>query len=131
MSHRKIVPKTKRKHFDELLQKAIADIPARFRKALKNLSIVVEDWPDHELLQELEHDPDEALLGLYVGVPLPERSFGEEPYEPDQIFLFRHPLEKMCRTPGELQEQIRITLIHELAHYFGFDEDYLEELGLD
>ncbi len=118
-------------NFDELVQQAIADLPARFRKALRNLSIVVEDRPDPGLLEELEQDTDESLLGLYIGVPLPERTFGEDPYLPDQIFLFRHALERMCRTPDELREQIRITLIHEVAHYFGFDEDHLEELGLD
>lgn len=117
--------------FDALVQESIDSLPARFRKALKNLSIVVEDSPSPELLDEFGFDFDETLLGLYVGVPLPERGFAGDPYLPDQIFIFRDPLESMCHTRKELREQIRITLIHEIAHYFGFDEDYLSQLGLD
>lgn len=116
--------------FEEIVEKAVKDFPLRLRKAVRNLEIIVEDEPSADLLSELGHDPKQPLLGLYVGVPLPERSLGEEPYLPDQILIFRKPLERMCRNTKELREQIRITIVHELAHYFGFDEDYLEELGL-
>jgi predicted Zn-dependent protease with MMP-like domain len=119
-----------RSDFNEIVQQSIDSLPVKFRKALKNLSIVVEDSPAPELLAEFGFEPDETLLGLYVGVPLPDRAFADEPYLPDQIFIFRAPLEKMCRTSAELRKQIRITLIHEIAHYFGFDEDHLDRLGL-
>ena len=98
---------------------------------MTNLTITVQDRPAAEHLRGFGHKAGDSLLGLYIGVPLPERAFGEVPYEPDQILIFRQPLERMCGSAGELREQIRITLIHELAHYFGFDEEYLRELGLD
>lgn len=118
-------------HFEKLVEDAINGLPRKLREAVRNLSIIVEDEPTANSHLELGHDPDEPVLGLYVGVPLPERAFGEEPYLPDQIFIFRKPLEQTCRNPKELQEQIRITVVHELAHYFGFDEEHLVELGLD
>jgi len=119
-----------RAYFERLVEQAIDQLPKRFRTAIRNLSIMVEDEPNPNLLRELGHDPDELLFGLYIGVPLPERSFAEEPDLPDQILIFRRPLENVCRNPEELREQIRITLVHELAHYFGFDENYLQKLGL-
>ncbi len=118
-------------NFEQLVEEVIEELPKRLRNAVRNLGILVEEEPSDDLLLELGHNPNEHLLGLYVGVPLPERTFGEEPYLPDQILIFRKPLEHICRNPRELREQIRITLIHELAHYFGFDEDHLQKLGLD
>ncbi len=117
--------------FEQLVEEVIDELRHWFGNAIRNLVVFVEDEPSDELLLELRHDPSEYLLGLYVGVPLPERTFGEEPYLSDQIFVFRKPLERMCQNRQELREQIRITVIHELAHYFGFDEDYLRELELD
>jgi len=120
-----------RAHFERVVEESLDRLPKRVRKALRNLSIIVEDDPDPDLLIELGYNSDDPLLGLYVGVPLPERSFGEEPELPDQILIFRKPLESLYRHPEELREQIRITVVHELAHYFGFDENYLRRLGLD
>lgn len=118
-------------HLEQLVEEVIEMLPKRLRDAVRNLGVIVEEEPSDDLLLELGHDPNEHLLGLYVGVPLPERTFGEDPYLPDQILIFRKPLERICRNRQELREQIRITVIHELAHYFGFDEDHLRELGLD
>ena len=117
-------------NFEQLVEEVIRELPKRLRNAVRNLSVLVEEEPSDDLLLELGHDPNEHLLGLYVGVPLPERTFGEEPYLPDQILIFRKPLERICQNCRELREQIRITVIHELAHYFGFDEDHLRKLGL-
>jgi predicted Zn-dependent protease with MMP-like domain len=118
-------------NFEQLVEEVIEELPDRLRNAVRNLGVLVEEEPSDDLLLELGHNPNEHSLGLYVGVPLPERTFGEEPYLPDQILIFRKPLERMCQTRQELREQIRITVIHELAHYFGFDEDHLQRLGLD
>lgn len=118
-------------NFEQLVAEVIAELPKRLRSTVRNLGVIVEEEPSDDLLLELGHDPSEHLLGLYMGVPLPERTFGEEPYLPDQILIFRKPLERMCQNRQELREQIRITVIHELAHYFGFDEDHLRGLGLD
>ena len=118
-------------NFEQVVEEVIEELPKRLRNAVRNLGVLVEEEPSDDLLLELGHDPNEHLLGLYIGVPLPERTFGEEPYVPDQILIFRKPLERMCQNRQKLREQIRITVIHELAHYFGFDEDHLQRLGLD
>ena len=120
-----------RKQFEQVIGEVIDRLPERFREAIRNLSVIVEDEPKGDLLSELEQDPDEPLLGLYIGTPLPERIFGEEPILPDQILIFRGPLERMCADGGELREQIRITILHELAHYFGIEDEELEEMGWD
>jgi predicted Zn-dependent protease with MMP-like domain len=117
--------------FERIVRSTIDSLPAEFRKAMRNLEIIVEDEPSADLLLDLGHDPKQPLLGLYVGVPLPERTYSEAPCLPDQIMIFRKPLKRICRNAQELREQIRITVIHELAHYFGFDEDHLRKLGLD
>ncbi len=120
----------KREIFDNLVAEALEQIPEEFRNALKNIDIMVEDEPDPELLKEIGYPEDDLLLGLYLGTPLPERTYGEDPLLPDCIYIFRKPLEEISETPEALREEIRITVIHEMAHYFGFDEERLEELGL-
>lgn len=117
--------------FEQLVEEVIKKLPKRLRNAVRNLDVSIEDEPSDALLLELGHNPNEHLLGLYIGVPLPERTSGEEPYLPDQILILRKPLEQMCRNRQELREQVKITVIHELAHYFGFDEEHLQRLGLD
>ncbi len=115
--------------FEQQIEQVIARLPERFREAARNIQIIVEEEPSTELLAE--DDSDEPLLGLYVGTPLPDRSFGEVPALPDRIYIFRGPLERMSRSRKELREQIRITVLHELAHYFGLDDDRLLALGYD
>ncbi|MCZ6696964.1 MAG: metallopeptidase family protein [Acidobacteria bacterium] len=115
--------------FEQQIEQVIARLPERFREAARNIQIIVEEEPSPELLAG--DDSDEPLLGLYVGTPLPDRSFGEVPALPDRIYIFRGPLERMSRSRKELREQIRITVLHELAHYFGLDDDRLLALGYD
>lgn len=115
--------------FEQQIEQVIARLPERFREAARNIQIIVEEEPSPELLAG--DDSDEPLLGLYVGTPLPDRSFGEVPALPDRIYIFRRPLERMSRSRKELREQIRITVLHELAHYFGLDDDRLLALGYD
>jgi len=114
--------------FGELVDQAVAALPKTLRKALRNLEIIIQDNPDDWMLQDMDKRAEE-LLGLYVGVPLPERSHDMAPYLPDQIYIFRRALVRMYPKAAELREQIRITLLHELAHYFGFDDDYLRANG--
>ena len=110
--------------FYELVERALEGLPPDLAELLDNVAIVVEDWPEHSTLAHYEAD---TLYGLYEGVPLSERG---EYYGvlPDRITIFRGPLERDFG-PGELEEQIRITVVHEIAHHFGFDEDRIEELG--
>jgi len=104
--------------FEDRVAKVIASLPAELRDAVQNVDISVED--------ELPDDPD--CFGLYEGVPLPERGDWAGAV-PDRIRIFRLPLVESFPDPKELEEEIRITVLHELAHYFGIDEDRLEDLG--
>jgi predicted Zn-dependent protease with MMP-like domain len=117
------------KAFDRIVQKAIDRIPEEIRRHLDNILITVQKNASREILEEMDMDPDEPLLGLYWGVPLTERSITSPPDFPDTIFLFQSPLEEMCETMEELEEEIEITVVHEIAHAVGIPEERLEELG--
>ncbi|HEX2111630.1 MAG TPA: metallopeptidase family protein [Gaiellaceae bacterium] len=107
--------------FEEHVQRAVESLPPDLRGAMSNVEIVVED--------ENPEDPD--LLGLYLGIPLVDRtSSGYQGVLPDKIAIYRRPLvEEFGDDPELLEEEIRITVLHEIAHHFGIDEDRLEELG--
>ncbi|MFH1981829.1 MAG: metallopeptidase family protein [Pseudomonadota bacterium] len=115
--------------FDQAVERAIARIPEEIRCHLHNLAIIVEKRPPRALLAELGVPEGETLFGLYTGLPLPERSVTEPPLYPDEILIFREPLERCCRSVAELEEEIGITVVHEVAHFLGFDEDQLADLG--
>ncbi|MGH7428420.1 MAG: metallopeptidase family protein [Candidatus Methylomirabilaceae bacterium] len=120
-----------RKRFEQLVAEALRGIPPELRKALDNIEVVVDDWPTAEQLAEVDLEPDDLLFGLYQGTPLPQRS-PMQPYSlPDVITIFQGPLEEVCETEEAIREEIRRTVVHEIAHYFGFDEDRLAELGYD
>ncbi|MDQ3670844.1 MAG: metallopeptidase family protein [Actinomycetota bacterium] len=106
--------------FDDHVRAALDELPPDLARALKNVAVVVED----------EHPEDPDLFGLYHGVPLPERG-DMAGVLPDKISIYRVPLEESFRDAGELREEIRVTVLHELAHYFGLDEDRIAELGYD
>jgi predicted Zn-dependent protease with MMP-like domain len=106
--------------FDEHVRAALDELPPHLAAALKNVAVVVED--------ENAEDPD--LLGLYHGVPLPERG-DTAGMLPDKISIYRVPLEESFPDPDELREEIRVTVLHELAHYFGLDEERIADLGYD
>jgi predicted Zn-dependent protease with MMP-like domain len=121
--------KVTQEEFDAIATRAIERIPAGLREYLENIVISVQKRPSPELLEEMGMGPDDTLLGLYQGVALTDRSAVEPPMFPDTIFLFQEPIEEICDTIEEIEEEIEITVVHEIAHYFGFDEDRLEELG--
>ena len=121
----------RRKQFERLVEAAYARIPAEFRKVLDNLQVIVEDWPDPELMEEVTGDPEEVLYGLFMGTPLTERHFDDVAPLPAVIHLYQGPLEEDFPGKRELVRQIEITLVHEIAHFMGFDEDKLEEYGYD
>jgi predicted Zn-dependent protease with MMP-like domain len=107
--------------FEEHVRAALDSLPPELASALENVAVVVED----------EHPEDPDLLGFYHGVPLPERGSWYGGQLPDKISIYRLPLEESFSDPAELEEEIRITVLHELAHYFGIDEDRLAELGYE
>ena len=116
------------------LRKEVAQVidrlPRRFREQLRNVEFVVEERPSAELLRSEGLDPSiDTLYGIYQGVPLPDRSSLDPPLMPDKITIFAEPLLEDFANPEELREEIRITVLHEIAHYFGMDEDEVEDLG--
>jgi predicted Zn-dependent protease with MMP-like domain len=115
--------------FDRALRRALSELPPVFRDALSNVAIVVEDWPPDWLLDELGIPPEDTLYGFFHGVPLPERSIQDSGNLPDNISIYRGPLEEDFPNPSELAREIRITLLHEIGHYFGMGEEELEKLG--
>jgi len=115
--------------FDRALEKALSELPSVFRDTLTNLAIVVEDWPPEWLLDDLGIPPGETLYGFFHGIPLPERSVQDSGNLPDSISIYRGPLEEDFPDPSELANEIRITLLHEIGHYFGMEEEDLERLG--
>ena len=105
-------------------------LPKQFRDGLRNLEIVVEKRPSVDLLRAEGLDPrHDTLYGLYEGVPLPDRSAFDPPILPDKITIFSEPLLEDFPDPEELREEIRLTVLHEIAHFFGMDEDEIEDLG--
>jgi predicted Zn-dependent protease with MMP-like domain len=114
-------------NFYEMVERALEGLPPELSALLDNVAIVVDDRPDFSTPLVVE-DPENTLYGLYEGVPLTERGWGYSGVLPDKITIFRGPLERDFE-PDELEEQVRITVVHEIAHYFGFDENRLEELG--
>jgi predicted Zn-dependent protease with MMP-like domain len=117
------------KNFDRTVKRAIGRIPEEIRRHLDNVLISVRQRPSRKMLNDLGIPPDHPLLGLYVGTAMPERSALYPPLYPDTIYLFQEPLEDMCETADELEEQIEITVVHEIAHFIGISEDRLIELG--
>ena len=114
--------------FDRIVEQALADIPEAFDEYLENVLIEVQPRPDAKLLKD--RDLPRGLLGLYIGRPLEFQ--GPESIHttlPDRILIFRENICRACRTRAQLLAQIRITVLHEIGHHFGLDEDRLEELG--
>ena len=116
--------------FERLVDRALAGIPMPFAAALDEVAIVVEDEPSDEQRRENGLRPDETLYGLYEGVPRTEWG-ADWVMVPNKISLFRFPLEEDFPDPDDLADEVRRTVVHELAHHLGIDDERLEELGLD
>jgi len=117
-----------RGEFERLVAEALGDIPLRFRKAMRNIAIVVEDEPDADLLREMDIEPPDTLFGLYQGTPLTERHSGYGNTLPDRILLFQGPHEREAEDQEDLIVSIAETLIHEIGHYFGLSEEEIEDI---
>lgn len=116
------------REFEAVVAEALALIPDEFRPYLDNVRVVIEEEPSDELLDELDVPLDETLFGLYTGTPLTEQSSGED-QEPESITIYRGPLLDECLNREELRYEVATTVLHEIAHHFGIDEERLEELG--
>ena len=118
----------KRAAFERLVADALASIPRRFRDAMQNIAIVVEDEPSDDLLDDMEIEPPDTLLGLYQGTPLTERRWDYGNALPDRILIFQGPHERTAEDEDDLVIAIGETLIHEIGHYFGMSEEQIEEI---
>ncbi|HSM08874.1 MAG TPA: metallopeptidase family protein [Gemmatimonadota bacterium] len=117
--------------FETLVARALGLLPPEFEAHMENVSVVIEPRPPRELLESFGSDPDDphdTLFGLYEGVPLIERRH-DDLLLPDQITIYREPLLEYCASEDEVVDEVRITVLHEIGHFFGMDEDRLDELG--
>jgi predicted Zn-dependent protease with MMP-like domain len=118
-----------RRRFEQLAEEAFDALPGELLGYVDNVVFVVEDWPDDEILREMGIESREGLLGLYQGVSLAERSVTSSGALPDQILLYQRPIEHWAREDGvSVYEVIYDTLLHEIGHHFGLDEDDLARL---
>jgi len=120
-----------KKTFERIVRRAIRRIPKEIRRHLDNILITVQKRPSPDMLREMGLPADEPLLGLYSGVSLMDRSVMEPPLFPDTIFIFQRPLEAICETVEELEREIEITVVHEIAHAIGMSEEWIAELGYE
>jgi predicted Zn-dependent protease with MMP-like domain len=112
------------------VQRALDDIPMPFREAFGEVAVVIADDPSPQQRRDNDLGPDDTLYGLYEGVPRTEWG-ADWAQVPNKITIFRLPLEDDFSDPDDLQDEIRLTVMHELAHHLGIDDDRLEELGVD
>jgi predicted Zn-dependent protease with MMP-like domain len=132
MPHRRTTAIRSPRHerFEALVERALADVPPEIRRLLQNVAVVIEDEPSPEQLRLSGTPPDESLYGLYEGTPAVV--YGSDwAAMPNKISLFRLPLEEDFADPLELAREVRQTVIHELAHHAGIDDDHLHRFGLD
>jgi len=112
--------------FEALVERALRTLPRRFKEKIANVAIVVEDWADDETLRELDIEPPDTLYGLYRGIDLTHRDTSYGNVLPDTIHIYQGPIEEDCVDAAEMAELVRDTVIHEIGHYFGLDDDTME-----
>lgn len=120
--------KLSRKEFETLVISALEGLPTFIKNRMENVDVVIEDRAPPELLSEMGLRSPMELLGLYQGIPITQRGVSYGNVLPDKITLYQFPIESVCRTKKEIEEKVREVVIHEVGHYFGLDEERLEEL---
>ena len=115
--------------FEQLVREAMEELPEEFLDRVENVAVVVEEWASREQLIGSGLTESDSLLGLYEGIPLQDR-YGYDLVLPDKITLFKGAIESICSTDEEVVEEVRKTVVHEVAHYFGIDDHALHEMGL-
>jgi len=113
--------------FIKVVEEALDSLPQEFRSRIRNVAVLVEDLPPNQLSAH-EGQPRKLLLGIFHGVPTTKKSVFDLPRGPDHIVLYQKNIEAVCSTEAEVREQIRRTVIHELGHYFGMDEEQLKDV---
>src|SRR5215210_2350626 len=117
-----------RDRFEHLVEEALRDIPRRFRDAMANVAVIVEDEPPPHVVEDMDLEADDELFGLYEGTPLPERGAGYGNALPDRITIFQIPIEEACETDEDVKVCVAETVIHEFGHYFGLTEEEIESI---
>lgn len=112
--------------FEALVDRALRTLPRRFKERIANVAIVVEDWADPETLRDVGIEPPDTLYGLYRGIELTRRDTSYGNVLPDTIHIYQGPIEEDCADPQEMAELVRDTVIHEIGHYFGLDDDTMD-----
>ena len=117
----------KREHFVKVVEEALDSLPQEFRSRIRNVAVLVEDLPPNQSTRQSGHQR-RLLLGHFHGVPTTKKSVFHLPTGPDHIVLYQKNIEAVCSSEAEVREQIRLTVIHELGHYFGMDENQLRDI---
>lgn len=118
-----------KERFAGLVERALSDLPPQFARALEEVAVEIRTRPTRKLLRSMGMDEDELLLGLHTGRPLTERSVLDSGTLPDQILIFQEDCELVSESEEQLVHEVRTTVLHELGHHFGLDEDDLDRLG--
>jgi len=117
-----------RRQFEALVEKALRRLPRGFKDKLANIAVVVEDWADDDTLEEMGIEPPDTLYGLYRGVDLTRRDSGYGNVLPDTVTIYQGPIEEDCADEEEMAELVRETVVHEIGHYFGLDDETMHRI---
>jgi predicted Zn-dependent protease with MMP-like domain len=117
-----------RADFERLVDRALRKLPRAFKDKIRNVAVVVEDWADDATLAEMGIDPPDTLYGLYRGVDLTRRDSGYGNVLPDTVTIYQGPIEEDCEDEEDMAELVRETVIHEIGHYFGLDDETMHRL---
>jgi predicted Zn-dependent protease with MMP-like domain len=117
----------KREYFVKVVEETLDSLPEEFRSRIQNVAVLVEDFPANQRSVK-PGQPGRLLLGVFHGVPTTKKSIFDLPSGPDHIVLYQKNIEAVCSSEAEVREQIRLTVIHELGHYFGMDEEQLKDV---
>lgn len=117
-----------RREFEDVVGRALVGLPRAFRDRLQNIAVVVEDWADDETLEEMGIEPPDTLYGLYRGIDLPHRDSSYGNVLPDTVTIYQGPIEEDCEDEEEMIEVIRDTVVHEIGHYFGLDDETMHRI---
>jgi predicted Zn-dependent protease with MMP-like domain len=117
-----------RAEFEDLVERALRKLPRPFKAKISNVAVVVEDWADEETLTEMGIEPPDTLYGLYRGIDITRRDSSYGNVLPDTIHIYQGPIEEDCDDPEEMAELVRDVVIHEIGHYFGLDDETMEDI---
>ena len=117
-----------REDFEKVVAEVMDSLPGEFRDRIRNVAVLVEDYPPHQPPLQPGRAPQRILLGLFHGIPMTQKSVFALPTGPDYVVLYKKNLEAVCHSEAQLREQIRRTVVHEFGHYFGMTEEQLKDV---